>query len=229
MCVNIELDVGLYCGGVVDQVVLGELLVLIVVYLQYLEFVGFMGYDFFVGMGVLGIFGLFEELFVKVMVFYQGYVDFVCQCFVVLWILQLILNIVGSFSYCMYEKEMLSSEVLVGIVMFKLSYYDLVFLVEYVLVVYIVMLVFKSIGVVQILVLDGKFWLFFWWDFNQCGIFFIYGGNWMVDFVLFEGLCSNGIYGCSLNQEMVNGLFLVGLEVDDQVFLWLIQSELVLL
>ena len=44
-----------------------------------------------------------------------------------------------------------------------------------------------------------------------------------------SGLQSNGVYGRSSNQEMVNGSETVGLAVEDQVFLRPTQSESVLL
>ena len=229
MRVNIELDVGLHRGGVADQAALGELLALIAAHPQHLEFAGFMGYDPFVGMGVPGILGSPEELFAKVMALYQGHVDFARQRFAALWTPQLTLNTAGSPSYRMHEKETLSSEVSVGTAMLKPSHYDLASLAEHVPAVYIATPVLKSTGAVQIPALDGKSRLFSWWDPNQRGTFFIYGGNWMADFASPEGLRSNGIYGRSSNQEMVNGSPSVGLEVDDQVFLRPTQSEAVLL
>ncbi|MFH4039629.1 alanine racemase, partial [Acinetobacter baumannii] len=146
-----------------------------------------------------------------------------------LWTPQLTLNTAGSPSYRMHEKETLSSEVSVGTAMLKPSHYDLASLAEHVPAVYIATPVLKSTGAVQIPALDGKSRLFSWWDPNQRGTFFIYGGNWMADFASPEGLRSNGIYGRSSNQEMVNGSPSVGLEVDDQVFLRPTQSESVLL
>lgn len=229
MRVNIELDVGLHRGGVADQAALGELLALIAAHPQHLEFAGFMGYDPFVGMGVPGILGSPEGLFAKVMALYQGHVDFARQRFAALWTPQLTLNTAGSPSYRMHEKETLSSEVSVGTAMLKPSHYDLASLAEHVPAVYIATPVLKSTGAVQIPALDGKSRLFSWWDPNQRGTFFIYGGNWMADFASPEGLRSNGIYGRSSNQEMVNGSPSVGLEVDDQVFLRPTQSESVLL
>ncbi len=145
------------------------------------------------------------------------------------WTPQLTLNTAGSPSYRMHEKETLSSEVSVGTAMLKPSHYDLASLAEHVPAVYIATPVLKSTGAVQIPALDGKSRLFSWWDPNQRGTFFIYGGNWMADFASPEGLRSNGIYGRSSNQEMVNGSPSVGLEVDDQVFLRPTQSESVLL
>ncbi|WP_176465264.1 DSD1 family PLP-dependent enzyme [Pseudomonas sp. Irchel s3b6] len=227
--VNIELDVGLHRGGVADTATLGQMLGLIRANAQHLEFAGFMGYDPFVGMGVPGILGTADELFAKVMTRYNGYVDFTRQQFSGLWHDGLTLNTAGSPSYRMHEQESLSSEVSVGTAMLKPTHYDLPSLAEHVPAAYIATPVVKRTGAVQIPALDGKSRLFSWWDTNQRETYFIYGGNWMAEFESPPGLQSNGLYGRSSNQEMVNGSATVGLAVDDQVFLRPTQTESVLL
>jgi D-serine deaminase-like pyridoxal phosphate-dependent protein len=230
--VNIELDVGLHrggVGGVGDLAVLGQMLTRINANPQHLEFAGFMGYDPFVGMGVPGILGSPEELFAKVMVIYNRCVDFTRQQFPGLWREGLTLNTAGSPSYRMHERESLSSEVSVGTAMLKPTHYDLLSLVEHVPAAFIATPVLKSTGAVNIPALDGKSRLFSWWDTNQRETFFIYGGNWMAEFESPQGLQSNGVYGRSSNQEMVNGSAAVGLGVEDQVFLRPAQTESVLL
>lgn len=227
--VNIELDVGLHRGGVADTATLGQMLGLIRANAQHLEFAGFMGYDPFVGMGVPGILGTADELFAKVMTRYNGYVDFTRQQFSGLWHDGLTLNTAGSPSYRMHEQESLSSEVSVGTAMLKPTHYDLPSLAEHVPAAYIATPVVKRTGAVQIPALDGKSRLFSWWDTNQRETYFIYGGNWMAEFESPPGLQSNGLYGRSSNQEMVNGSAAVGLAVDDQVFLRPTQTESVLL
>lgn len=227
--VNIELDVGLHRGGVSDLAVLGRMLTLISQHPQHLEFTGFMGYDPFVGMGVPGILGTPEELFAKVMVIYNRCVDFTRQQYPGLWHEGLTLNTAGSPSYRMHEHEQLSSEVSVGTAMLKPTHYDLPSLVEHVPAAYIATPVLKSAGAVNIPALDDKSRLFSWWDTNQRETFFIYGGNWMAEFESPPGLQSNGVYGRSSNQEIVNGSAAVGLGVEDQVFLRPTQTESVLL
>ncbi|MFJ2710604.1 DSD1 family PLP-dependent enzyme [Pseudomonas sp. NPDC087346] len=229
MRVNIELDVGLHRGGVIDLQVLGQMLTLIGANPQHLEFAGFMGYDPFVGMGVPGILGSPEELFGKVMVIYQRCVDFTRQQFPGLWHEGLCLNTAGSPSYRMHENEKLSTEVSVGTAMLKPTHYDLPSLVDHVPATYIATPVLKSTGAVNIPALDDKSKLFSWWDTNQRQTFFIYGGNWMAEFESPPGLQSNGVYGRSSNQEMVNGSNAVGLTIEDQVFLRPTQTEAVLL
>lgn len=227
--INIELDVGLHRGGISDNAVLGQMLGLISAHPQHLEFAGFMGYDPFVGMGVPGILGSPQALFDKVMQRYHGFVDFTRQQFAALWRDGLTLNTAGSPSYGMHEQEQLSSEVSVGTAMLKPTHYDLPSLSEHVPAAYIATPVLKSTGAVNIPALDDKSRLLSWWDRNQRETFFIYGGNWMAEFESPLGLQSNGLYGRSSNQEMVNGSPGVGLNIDDQVFLRPTQTESVLL
>ncbi|AUG41835.1 alanine racemase [Pseudomonas chlororaphis] len=227
--INIELDVGLHRGGVKDSLELGPLLTLIAANPQHLEFAGFMGYDPFVGMGVPGILGSPEALFAKVMQRYQSAVDFTRQRHPALWQPGLTLNTAGSPSYRMHEQEQLSSEVSVGTAMLKPTHYDLPSLSEHLPAAYIATPVLKSTGPVRIPALDDKSKLFAWWDPNQRETFFIYGGNWLAEFESPSGLQSNGLFGRSSNQEMVNGSPAVGLGPDDQVFLRPMQSEAVLL
>jgi D-serine deaminase-like pyridoxal phosphate-dependent protein len=227
--VNIELDVGLHRGGVSDLDVLGQMLALISARPQHLEFAGFMGYDPFVGMGVPGILGSPEALFEKVMVIYNRCVDFTRQQYPGLWREGLTLNTAGSPSYRMHEQERVSTEVSVGTAMLKPTHYDLPSLVDHVPAAYIATPVLKRTGAVNIPALDDKSKLFSWWDANQRETFFIYGGNWMAEFESPQGLQSNGVYGRSSNQEMVNGSSAVGLAVEDQVFLRPTQTESVLL
>jgi len=227
--VNIELDVGLHRGGISDNAMLGQMLTLISAHPQHLEFAGFMGYDPFVGMGVPGILGSPQALFEQVMQRYTGYVDFTRQYFAGLWRDGLTLNTAGSPSYRIHEQEQLSTEVSVGTALLKPTHYDLPSLSEHVPATFIATPVLKSTGLVNIPALDGRSRVFSWWDPNQRGTYFIYGGNWMAEFESPQGLKSNELYGRSSNQEMVNGSPAVGLRVEDQVFLRPTQSEFVLL
>jgi D-serine deaminase-like pyridoxal phosphate-dependent protein len=117
----------------------------------------------------------------------------------------------------------------VGTAMLKPTHYDLPSLVDHVPATYIATPVLKSTGAVNIPALDDRSKLLSWWDVNQRQTFFIYGGNWMTEFESPAGLQSNGVYGRSSNQEMVNGSDAVGLTVEDQVFLRPTQTEAVLL
>lgn len=227
--INIELDVGLHRGGVADDATLEAMLKLIRANPTHLEFAGFMGYDPFVGMGVPEILATPEALLARVMAIYNTRVDFVRLRYPDLWRPGLTLNTAGSPSYRLHERETLSSEVSVGTAMLKPSHYDLPSLNEHVPAAYIATPVLKRTGPVNIPALDDKSRIFSWWDVNQRGTFFIYGGNWMADLESPPGLKHNDLYGRSSNQEMVNGSETVGLAVEDQVFLRPTQSESVLL
>lgn len=147
-----------------------------------------------------GILGSPEELFAKVMALYQGHVDFARQRFAALWTPQLTLNTAGSPSYRMHEKETLSSEVRWAPPCSP-SHYDLASLAEHVPAVYIATPVLKSTGAVQIPALDGKSRLFSWWDPNQRGTFFIYGGNWMADFASPEDCAATASTGAARTRK----------------------------
>lgn len=227
--INIELDVGLHRGGVTDNNTLNSLLNLIAENPKHLEFSGFMGYDPFVGMEVPAILGTPGTLLARVMARYQGFVDFTRTQYPALWRDNLTLNTAGSPSYRLHESERLSTELAVGSAMLMPSHFDVPSLSDHIPAFFIASPVLKSTGKVNIPVLDGKSNLFSWWDVNQRASFFIYGGNWLADFVSPEGLQNNSLYGRSSNQELVTASPGVGLNVGDQVFLRPQQSEALLL
>ncbi|WP_417538828.1 DSD1 family PLP-dependent enzyme [Marinobacter sp.] len=227
--INIELDVGLHRGGVADMDTLNALLGLIADNPEHLEFSGFMGYDPFVGMELPSVLGSPETLLGKVMTRYQGFVDFTKNHYPALWRDGLALNTAGSPSYRLHETETLSTELAVGSAMVMPTHFDLPSLSDHIPAAFIASPVLKSTGPVNIPVLDGKSRIFSWWDVNQRASYFMYGGNWLADFVAPEGLQSNSLYGRSSNQELVTASPGVGLEVNDQVFLRPQQSEAVLL
>lgn len=227
--INIELDVGLHRGGVADNNTLNTLLSLIENNPEHLEFSGFMGYDPFVGMELPSVLGSPQALLLKVMARYQGFVDFTRTHYPAQWREGLTLNTAGSPSYQLHESENLSTELAVGSAMLMPSHFDLPSLSDHTPAAFIASPVLKSTGPVNIPALDKKSKIFSWWDVNQRASYFIYGGNWLADFVAPEGLQSNDLYGRSSNQELVNASPGVGLEVGDQVFLRPQQSESVLL
>lgn len=227
--INIELDVGLHRGGVNNNETLGQMLDLIAANPQHLEFSGFMGYDPQAGMGVPSILGTHEELYRKVMVIYQSFVDYTRSQHAPLWNDQLTLNTAGSPTYKLHEQERLSTEVSVGTAMLKPCHYDLDTLTEHVPAVYIATPVLKATGPVELPGLDKMSRIFSWWDPNQRETYFIYGGYWKAEYESPKGLRPNALFGRSTNQEMANASPAVGLKVDDQVFLRPTQSEFVLL
>jgi D-serine deaminase-like pyridoxal phosphate-dependent protein len=188
-----------------------------------------MGYDPFVGMKVPSILGTPGTLLAKVMVRYQSFVAFTHNQYPDLWREGLTLNTAGSPSYRLHESETLSTELAIGSAMLMPSHFDLPSLSDHVPASFIASPVLKAAGKVNIPVLDDKSGVFSWWDVNQRASFFIYGGNWLADFVSPEGLQSNSFYGRSSNQELVTSSPGTRLGVGDQVFLRPQQSESVLL
>lgn len=227
--INIELDVGLHRGGVSSNETLGQILGLIAANPANLEFAGFMGYDPHAGMAVPSILGSHQELFLKGMAIYQGFVDYTRSQYAALWHDGLTLNAAGSPTYKMHEAETLSNDISVGTALLKPTHYDLDTLAAHVPAAYIATPVLKSAGPVELPALDGKSRLFSWWDPNQRQTYFIYGGYWMAEYESPKGLQFNALFGHSTNQEIVNASPEVGLKVDDQVFFRPTQSEFVLL
>ena len=216
---NIEIDVGLHRGGADNHATLGEMLDIIAANPQQLEFTGFMGYDGHVGLGVPHILGTAEELFAKVMVIYQDFVDYTRGQYPKLWNDGLTLNAGGSPSYRLHGTEKVSTEICVGTALLKPTHYDLETLAGHLPAAFIATPVLKATGPVMMPALDGKSRIFSWWDVNQRQTFYIHGGYWLAEYESPQGLRFNTALGHSANQENLTGSPAVGLKVDDQVFL----------
>lgn len=228
MGINIELDVGLHRGGVADGETLAAMLRLIAANPEQLRFTGFMGYDPFVVM-LPGLLGSPQELLAGVMASYQARVDQVRRDFPALWHDRLTLNTAGSPTYRLHEQERLSNDIAVGTGLLKPSHYDLDTLADHLPAVFIATPVLKTTGPVRLPGLGDASRLFSWWDANQRETLFLYGGNWLADYVSPAGLQGNELYGRSSNQEIANISPAAGVRVDDLVFLRPTQSEAVLL
>ncbi len=232
MGINIELDVGLHRGGVADGRTLAAMLRLITDNPQHLSFTGFMGYDPFAVM-LPAVLGSPQSLVAGVMAIYQSRVDQLRRDFPALWpaagAAALTLNAAGSPTYRLHEEERLSNDIAVGTGLLKPSHYDLETLADHLPAVFIATPVLKTTGPVRLPGLGEASRLFSWWDANQRETLFLYGGNWLADYVSPAGLQGNDLYGRSSNQEIVNISPAAGVRVDDLVFLRPTQSEAVLL
>ena len=226
---NVELDVGLHRGGARTPDELAAMLRIIEANPAHLEFSGLMGYDPFVGMNLPGLLTSADQQLAKVMARYQAQVDLLTRHFPKLGQSPLTLNTAGSPSYPFHLNERLSSELSVGTALLKPSHYDLPSLAAHRPAVFIATPVLKSLGAVDIPVLDQASQLLSAWDVNQRQSYFIYGGNWLADPYAPAGLKNNALYGRSSNQELLTGSFETALSVGDQVFFRPQQSEAVLL
>lgn len=231
--INIELDVGLHRGGVGDGRGLADMLSLIEENPEHLTFSGFMGYEPHVVM-LPRLLGSPQTLLDQAMAIYRERVEQLRRDFPSLWrepgsARPLTFNTAGSPTYRLHENEQLSNDISVGTGLLKPSHYDLPTLATHQPAVFIATPVLKATGPVRLPGLDGASRLFSWWDVNQRETLFLYGGNWLADYVSPPGLQVNSLYGRSSNQEIVNISRAAGLRVDDLVFMRPAQSEAVLL
>ena len=226
--INVEIDVGLHRGGVDDVAVLERMLARIAANPTRLEFAGFMGYDPHVAK-VPGWARSRASLIEEVRTTYRHYVDYVRDRYPQLWNDRITLNGAGSPTYRLYEDDTLLDDLSVGSALVKPADFDLDTLAEHVPALFIATPVLKAGAAARLPGLDALSRLLDWWNPNLARTFFIYGGNWLARPVSPPGLYTNGLFGRSSNQEMLNGSASVTLGVDDYVFLRPTQSEAVML
>ena len=121
-----------------------------------------------------------------------------------------------------------TNELAAGSCLVKPTDFDLPSLADHEAASYIATPVLKTADRVQIPGIDlGP--LQGWWNPNQERSFFTYGGWWKAKPESPAGLVSNGLFGRSTNQEMLNGSRSIELQPDDWIFLRPTQSEFVFL
>jgi len=228
MRINIEIDVGLHRGGVSDNATLLKMLELIEQNPRRLEFAGFMGYDPHV-VKIPPAVASRDTLVAGVRERYEGFVNLVRQEKPGLWRDDLTLNGAGSPTYRLYERDTLRNDLAIGSGLVKPTDFDMDTLAEHVPALFIATPVLKALDGTRIPGLEKMASLTTWWDPNQQRAYFIYGGRWMARLESPAGLRSNGLYGFSSNQEMVNGSLATKLAPDDHIFLRPTQSEALML
>jgi D-serine deaminase-like pyridoxal phosphate-dependent protein len=226
--INIEIDVGLRRGGVQETATLERMLALIAAHPTRLEFAGFMGYDPHVAK-VPGWARSRTALIREVRSAYQGYVDYARSHYAQLWNERVTLNGAGSPTYRLYEDDTLLDDLSVGSALVKPTDFDIDTLTAHVPALFIATPVLKAGASARLPGLDWLSRVLDWWNPNLARTFFLYGGNWLARPVSPPGLHTNGLFGRSSNQEMLNGSARVALGVDDYVFLRPTQSEAVML
>lgn len=226
--INIELDIGLHRGGVSELAALDALLNQIAANPQHLQWSGFMGYDPHV-VAVPRIIATRQQLLDRALVRYLQFVEHAQQTHSNLCHAGLVFNTAGSPTYRLHEPETLCNELSVGSALLKPADFDLDTLADHLPAVFIATPVLKSTGAIQLPGLDARSKFLAWWNPNRRQTHFIYGGNWMANYVSPAGLQPNALYGRSANQELVNASPAAGLDIDDHVFLRPRISESVLL
>lgn len=224
--VNVEIDVGLHRGGLVDPAQLDALLAAIAAEPQHLAFSGFMGYDAHVGK-VPGILESRDTSLRRANDTYRGFVSRAQAAGIDP--ATLTLNGAGSPTFRLHGADSPLNEVAVGSALVKPTDFDLALLADFEPAAFIATPVLKAMDGLRLPGSDliGNAWAL--WDRNRRRTFFIYGGKWLAHPVSPTGIADNALYGSSSNQAILNGSPAVNLAVDDYVFLRPTQSEAVLL
>jgi len=220
--VNFELDVGLHRGGFATPAALAEAIALGQTE-PLIELTGLMGYDPHV------VKMPFPDSALK-----DALARYAAAREVLVGTLKtdparLTLNTAGSPTYQLHLNETISNELAVGSAFVKPTDFDLPSLASHVPAAFIATPVIKVAGRTQIPGLEALGPLLRAWDPNAARCFFIYGGHWLAKPVSPPGLQTNGIFGLSSNQEMLNGSARVELNQGDYVFFRPTQSEAILL
>ncbi len=217
----IELDVGLHRGGVDDDVTLASMLSCIRQHPAHLSFSGFMGYDAHVAK-LPRLLGTPQQLLAKAMDIYQTRVNVLRRDFPDLSD-ELLLNTAGSPTYRLHQDDALCTELAVGSALLQPTDFDLPTLSGHQPALFIATPVLKTPtalrlpGVPRLGAMLGR------------KPVFLYGGQWLANYVSPKDMKPLAIYGHSSNQDIATVASDCSLAVDDLVFLRPTQSEAVLL
>ena len=222
--VCVEIDIGLHRGGVQGDEDLIALLD-VVQASPWLTFSGFMGYE----PHIVKVPGSPAGQRDKAMARYAHYIDVARAHLGDDWPEDALLNAGGSPTYQLYDVgDFPFNELAAGSCLVKPTDFDIPSLADHEPASYIATPVLKSLDAVQIPGINiGP--LQGWWNPNRQRTFFTYGGGWKATPESPRGLVTNGVYGRSSNQEMLNGSTSIELEPDDWIFLRPTQSEFVFL
>ncbi|MCR9103687.1 MAG: DSD1 family PLP-dependent enzyme [Gammaproteobacteria bacterium] len=224
MLACIELDVGLHRGGVTRD----EDLIAMLDQIQHspqLSFCGFMGYE----PHVVKVPGDALQYRDAAMARYSHYLQIARQHLGDAWPRDAVLNAGGSPTYQLYDEGAFPfNELAAGSCLVKPTDFDLPSLDDHVAASYIATPVLKTADSTRIPGIDlGPLQRL--WNPNRERAIFTYGGYWKALPESPRGLSTNGLYGRSTNQEMLNGSASITLQPDDWVFLRPTQSEFVFL
>ena len=134
-------------------------------------------------------------------------------------------NIAGSQTYTLYQDDEFFNDLSAGSGVVMPTDFDMPTLSHHQPAAYIATPVLKHYDRVLIPGVEAAAPLFAAANPNRQQAFYTYGGNWLADYENPPGLVSNGLWGYSSNQEMVNASNRVELAVGDFIFLRPRQSE----
>ncbi len=220
--VSIELDIGLHRGGIQDLEHFRELLKLIQDNPKHLQLSGFMGYDAHVGK-IPKLIKSVEKTYEQSQAQYQKYISCLSNEFSSLNTPNLCFNGAGSPTFSLHTKHSVCNDLSFGSMLLKPLDFDIPTLVDFQSALWIATPVLKKLPITQIPgleLLDNAP--------HHKNALFVYGGNWMADYVYPEGTQTNVLYGRSSNQELINVSKSSDIQIDDFVFLQPTQSEAVI-
>lgn len=217
--INIEIDVGLHRGGVQNNQQLSALLTVIQHHPKQLKFTGLMGYDAHVTK-IPRIIQSQQSAYQQSQHRYQQFINHIQQYFPDLFHSDLCFNGGGSPTFSLHCQQSVCNDVALGSMLLKPTDFDITTLSQLQPALFIaapVIKVLPSSQIPSLKILDRIM--------SRNKALFIYGGNWMADYVYPQGIHTNALYGRSSNQEMVNVPKHCTINMDDFVFLRPNQSE----
>ena len=217
--INIEIDVGLHRGGVQETQQLDAMLKLMTQHPEQLKLSGLMGYDAHVSK-IPHIIQSRQSAYQQSQQTYQQYISYIQLHFSQLYGADLCFNGGGSPTFSLHCQQSVCNDVALGSMLLKPTDFDITTLISLQPALFIAAPVLKVLPSSQI---PGLAILDKWTTRHKA--LFIYGGNWMAQYVYPQGIHTNVLYGRSSNQEMVNVPKNCSIEVDDFVFLRPTQSE----
>ena len=226
---NIEIDVGLHRGGVMDLASLAAVLQTIKENRESVTFSGLMGYDPHV-VKLPKILRSPKKALHIANHFYNLCKDFIKKEFPDLRQDDLTFNGAGSPTIELHNSDLSPlNDISAGSCLVKPTTFDISTLAEYIPACFIATPVLKKMEGTTLPAMEGLkgFWNFF--NERHQRTYFLYGGFWKAEYCYPEGIRQNTIFGASTNQTMLNASADTALEVDDFVFLRPHQSEFVFL
>ncbi|XID74487.1 alanine racemase [Alkanindiges sp. WGS2144] len=224
--INIEIDIGLHRGGLQQPEKLQPLLQLISQHPQCLKFSGLMGYDAHVSK-IPAILQSLEKSYQQSQASYQQFIDYIQQHFAWFNDGQLCFNGSGSPTFSLHCHQSVCNDIAFGSMLLKPTDFDITTLDQLKPALFIAAPVLKILPYSQLPGLSRLDKLLDQLPYRQKALF-VYGGNWLADYVYPTGAKTNLLYGRSSNQEMVNVPKSCSIATDDYVFLRPTQSEAII-
>jgi len=228
MRINIEIDVGLHRGGLLEPQDLLELLDLISDNSDLLEFSGFMGYDPHV-VKLPSIIKSVDDAYADSQAAYQAFIDIALSHKLNLNAEGLTFNGAGSPTLALHSSDTVCNDLTAGSCIVKPTDFDIDTLDAMAPASFISTPVLKQFDGILLPAGENLAGIIEAWDPNKEQTLAIYGGKWKANYVSPEGIANNEIIGLSTNQQVISASKLVDLQPDDFVFLRPHQSEFVFL